>query len=251
MNGNTVMKKTILAGGLVLAAPFAAADVLGVYVGAGQWQSDYSGLLGDSDNNIDVDELGLKDSDNNFFYIAFEHPIPILPNARIQHTDLSSRQSALITQSFTLDGETFVVGDDVATDVDLTHTDYTLYYELLDNWVNLDLGVTVRQFDGYVQAEGNLNSQYVDLDEAIPMIYGKAQFDLPLTGLYVGVQANIISYDDNDLSDMSANIGYRFIDSVLDLGIELGYRQMSLDINEDVTADVDIKGPYAALTLHF
>jgi outer membrane protein len=247
------MKKVMLASGLMLAAPLASADFLGVYAGAGQWQSDYSGVIGDANNDIDVNELGLNESDNNFFYVAFEHPIPLLPNVRLQHTDLSSSQSATIGDTFTLDGETFTPGE-VATDVDLTHIDGTLYYELLDNWVSFDLGLTIRKFDGYVQAESETvgNSQNVVLDEAIPMVYGKARFDLPLTGLSVGGQANVINYDDNSLSDMSVNVAYDFIDSMaLDLGIEVGYRQMNLEINEDVTADVELSGPYASLNLHF
>ncbi|WP_347329549.1 TIGR04219 family outer membrane beta-barrel protein [Marinimicrobium locisalis] len=248
------MKKVLLASGLIVAAPFASADFLGVYAGAGQWQSDYSGQLGDADNDIGVNELGLKESDNNYVYVAFEHPVPLIPNGRIQYTDLSSQQSATVTDTFTLDGETFVPGD-VESDVDLTHIDYTLYYELLDNWVNLDLGLTFRQFDGHVYAEGTanglINEQNVTLDETLPMAYGKAQFDLPLTGFSVGAQGNVVNYDDDSLTDLSVNVSYNFVDSVLDLGVELGYRQMNLEINEDVTADVELKGPYAAVNLHF
>lgn len=249
------MKKVLLASGLVMAAPFASADVLGVYAGAGQWQSDYSGQLGDTDNDIDVNKLGLNESDNNYVYVAFEHPIPLIPNGRIQYTDLSSQQSALVDETFTLDGQTFVPGE-VESDVDLTHIDYTLYYELLDNWVSLDVGLTMRQFDGHVYAaselaDATLIERNVTLDETLPMVYGKAQFDLPLTGFSVGVQGNVINYDDDSLSDLSANISYNFVESVLDLGIELGYRQMNLEINEDVTADVEVKGPYAAVKMHF
>lgn len=244
------MKKVMLASGLLLAAPLASADFLGVYAGAGQWQGDYSGQLGDPDFDVDVSDLGMSESDNNYFYVAFEHPIPLLPNARIQHTSISSKQSGDVGDIFRIDGQTFAPGE-IDSDVDLTHTDFTLYYELLDNWVNLDLGVTIRQFDGYVWAEGDFGEQQsVDLDEAIPMVYGKAQFDLPLTGFAVGAQGNVVNYDDNRLTDLAVNASYTF-QSVLDLGVEIGYRQMNLEINEDVTADIDLKGPYAAVTLHF
>lgn len=247
-----MMKKVMLASGLALVAPLASADFLGVYAGVGQWQSDYDGQVGDRNNDIGVEQLGLDDSGNNFVYLAFEHPVPILPNARIQYTDINTRQSATLTESFSLDGQQFNVSETIDSDVDLTHVDFTLYYELLDNWVNLDLGLTARQFDGYVQAQGELEQQRSELDEVIPMIYGKARFDLPLTGLYAGVEANIINYDDNSLSDTNAHLGYYFVDSMLvDVGIEVGYRQMQLEIEDDVTADVDLTGPYAALTVHF
>lgn len=247
------MKKLTLAATLALLSPFAAADtILGVYAGAGQWQGEYSGNAGDP--SIDVKTLGMDEEDNNYFYIALEHPVPIIPNIKLQKMDISSQQTAIINQSFTIDGTTFVAGAEVASDFDLSHTDIVLYYELLDNWVNLDLGLNIRKFDGYVTAEGNfggdITRESVDLDEAIPMIYAKAQFDLPLTGFSVGLEGNAISYDGNRLTDYSAKVQYMF-DSVLDLGLEIGYREMSLDIDEDVTADVQLKGPYAALLFHF
>ena len=104
--------------------------------------------------------------------------------------------------------------------------------------------------DGHVTAVSEFTSESVDLDEAIPMIYAKAQFDLPLTGFSLGLEGNAINYEDNRLTDYSAKLQYMF-DSVLDVGLEVGYREMSLEIDEDVTADVQLKGPYAALLFHF
>ena len=82
------------------------------------------------------------------------------------------------------------------------------------------------------------------------MIYAKAQFDLPLTGFSVGLEGNAINYEDNRLTDYSAKLQYMF-DSALDIGLEVGYREMSLEVDEDVTADIQLKGPYAALLFHF
>lgn len=244
------MKKITLATTtLALLSPLVMADtILGVYAGAGQWQADYSGNAGDP--SIDVNSLGLEETDSNYFYIALEHPVPIIPNIKVQKVDISSQQTARIDRTFTIDGTTFTVGSEVESDFDLSHMDFVLYYEVLDNWVNLDLGVNVRKFDGYVTAENEFTNDSVDLDEAIPMLYIKAQFDLPLTGFSAGLEGSGISYDGNRLTDYSAKIHYMF-DSVMDLGLEVGYREMSLKIDEDVTADVQLKGPYAAVLFHF
>lgn len=243
------MKKLTLATTLALLSPFAAADtILGVYAGAGQWQGEYSGNAGDP--SIDVKSLGMDEEDNNYYYIALEHPVPVIPNIKLQKTDITSEQTAVIDQTFTIDGTTFTAGTEVASDFDLSHMDIVLYYELLDNWVNLDVGLNIRKFDGHVTAVSEFTSESVDLDEAIPMIYAKAQFDLPLTGFSLGLEGNAINYEDNRLTDYSAKLQYMF-DSVLDVGLEVGYREMSLEIDEDVTADVQLKGPYAALLFHF
>lgn len=246
------MKKLTLAAALALVSPIAAADtILGVYAGAGQWQADYSGNAGDP--SIDVTTLGLNESDNNFYYIALEHPVPVIPNIKLQMVDISSQQVEQIDQTFVIDGVPFTAGTTVASDFDLSHIDMVLYYEILDNWLNLDVGLNVRKFDGYVAAENEANSANsvsADLDEAIPMLYAKAQFNLPFSGFSAGVEGSGVSYDGNRLTDYTARVHYMF-DSVLDLGVEVGYRTMSLKIDEDVTADVELKGPYAAVLFHF
>jgi outer membrane protein len=243
------MKKLTLAASLALLSPIAAADtIFGIYAGAGQWQADYSGNAGDP--SIDVKTLGLNESDNNFFYIALEHPVPVIPNIKLQKVDISSQQTAEINQTFVIDGTTFEADTTVTSDFDLSHIDMVLYYEVLDNWLNLDLGLNVRKFDGFVTAENEFTNESVKLDEALPMLYVKAQFDLPFSGFSAGVEGSGVSYDGNRLIDYSAKVHYMF-DSVLDLGVELGYRTMSLKIDEDVTADVELKGPYASVLFHF
>lgn len=235
---------------LAALAPLAQADtVLGIYAGAGQWQGDYEGNIGDP--AIGLNELGLRESDNNFYFLALEHGVPIIPNIRIQHTNVESRQSAVLSHTFTLDEITFVVDSEVASEFDLTHTDAVLYYEVLDNWVNLDLGITVRKFDGYATAYSDAVRETIKLDETIPMIYGRAQFNLPLTGFAIGGALNAISYSDNKITDYNAFVSYTF-DSALDIGAELGYRSLELRADEDdVKVDATIAGPYASILLHF
>lgn len=237
--------------GLTLSAiaPASFADtIFGIYAGAGQWTSDYSGKAGDP--AVTTKDLGFTDSDNTFFYVAIEHPVPVLPNVRFLHQEIQSSQRA------TLDGQDFGLGDadfnaEIATDFDLSSNEATLYYELLDNWVNFDFGVTLRQYDGYLKAESNTESENVDVDVAIPLIYGKFQFDLPLSGLSLAVEANMIKYEENKLMDYNAKVAYLF-DSVLDLGVEAGYRKLSLKVDDDdIQTNLDLDGPYVGAMLHF
>lgn len=245
------MKKlTLLAAITLTAAPLSHADtVFGVYAGAGSWDTSYSGRAGEP--SITLKDLGVKDDKNSFYYVAIEHPIPVLPNIKLEHTGISAKQTAVVSKTFVIDGTTFTANDTVASEFDLTHTDATLYYEVLDNWINLDLGLTARKFDGFVYAKSSTQTEKVKVDQTLPLLYGKLQFDLPLTGLSAGVEAKYISYSGDKLTDYTARVSYLF-DSVLDLGIEAGYRKMSLKVDEDdLQAKVDLDGPYAALIFHF
>lgn len=248
------MKKLTLAATLAfLSVPAVHADtVLGIYAGAGTWNADYSGAAGNP--SVTLKDLGMKDSSNNYYYIALEHPIPLIPNILIEQTDISSAQRALVDKSFTIAGTIFDGNDTIASDFDFSHTDATLYYEILDNWVNLDIGITARKFDGYARANSIISPSdrvNVKLDQTLPMIYSKVQFDLPFTGFSAGGDLKYISFDGDKISDFSVKLSYLF-DSVIDLGVEAGYRQMSLEVDDNgLKTDADVKGPYAAVIAHF
>jgi outer membrane protein len=249
------MKKLPLAITLgLLAVPLAQADtVLGVYAGFSSWDTDYSGKAGEP--SITLKDLNVKNGDKNTsYYIALEHPIPVVPNIMLERTNISSKQTAMISKTFTIDGTTFVANDTITSDFDLSHTDATLYYEVLDNWVNFDFGLTARKFDGYFYAASKnvpADSKKVNIDYTLPLLYLKAQFDLPFSGLSAGVQGNYVSYSGDKLTDYRAKISYLF-DSVLDVGLEVGYREMSLTVDEDdIKADLKLKGPYASVIAHF
>jgi outer membrane protein len=250
-----MIKKALLIGGSALLLPtMAQADTLfGIYAGANAW---FTGASGDVNYQnlglVDVeDQLQVDDETNAFYYVAVEHFVPLIPNIKLQRTDLKLEGS-------NPDGEFNFLGipfdADVESTIDLTHNDATLYYELLDNWVSLDLGLTVRMFDGEISATGesggNTVSDTVDIDLVLPMLYGKARFDLPLSGLSFEVNGNFIGYEDNNLMDMTATLNYEF---AFGLGVAAGYRSFSAELDDidDLDADVVLDGAFAGLSYHF
>lgn len=229
-----------------------ADTVLGVYAGAGIWQADFSGKVGVS--SASIEGLGFDDEDSNMFYVALEHPVPLIPNIRLQYTDISSSSSATLSSNVVIDQVSFTTGSSVATELELSHTDAILYYEILDNWVNLDLGINVRRYDGSLEIRSGSLREDVSLDGVIPMLYGKAQIDMPFTGWSAGLDASVVSYSGDSITDYAAKILYTS-DALplLDLGFELGYREMSLELDDldDLETDLTLDGPYAGVTFHF
>jgi outer membrane protein len=234
---------------LALACNSQADTIFGIYAGAGTWQTEYDGAIGSPATS--TNDLGVKDNNNNFYYVAIEHPIPFLPNIKLQQNNIRSNQTSTIDNSFSLGNINYPSGSNIASDFDLSYTDAALYYELLDNWLNLDLGVTLRKYSGYLQAESNSSSERINIDTGLPLAYARVQFDLPFTGFSAGLEGNYISYDGNDLTDYNAKISYLF-DSSLDLGIEVGYRAVTANFDDgDVKTNLDMKGPYIAALFHF
>ena len=148
----------------------------------------------------------------------------------------------------------------MSSTLDLTHTDYTLYWGLPLPIVTFDFGLTARQFDGSMSVVGETTFDgSADLDLVIPMGYLKAGVDIPLTGLSIGADMNVISYGDTGITDLDINLNYVLpLIPLLDVGITAGYRSFDLEIDpndfggnsNDLTAKATIAGPYLGLSLH-
>jgi len=254
------MKKLILlAAGMAIFAPLSQADTIGFEIGGYRWMPDYSGHLAVDDGvqggtELDLeDDLGFSDNDHNVLWLTLEHPVPFLPNLKVVSSDLDVSASSILSRDITFGGETFTANENVTTQIDFSNTEVTLYYELLDNWINLDAGVTLRQYDGAVSLEtdpaGSNISESEDIDFIIPLLYLKGRVDIPTTGLFVDGQINIISISGNSISDTEFSIGY---ESEIGLGAKAGYRTFNMDIDEDdFVSDLDFSGAYVSVFFHF
>lgn len=253
------MKKTTLVSAIGLSTALilptaATADTLGFRIGANLWQQELSGDVksGNLGTNIDIEnDLGYKDSEDNAnFYIAFEHPLPFIPNVRLARTELEL--SGENNTSVVFDGTTYT--GNLKSTTDLSHTDATLYYEILDNWVSLDIGITARMFDeGFTltgTTAGGTQTSTINVDATIPMLYAAVKFELPLTGLYILAEGNAISYDGDGLYDYKAGLGY---ETSLGFGVEAGFRSFAIKYEDssDESIDLTIDGMYAGLFYHF
>ena len=241
------MKKTALAAFLVAMTPVAAQADLLFTVGAkaNSWTAEPSGELdegvsADGENN----GLGLDSNSGTNLTVFFEHPVPVLPNVRLRQTSLELDGSGLLRSEF--NGVTY--NERVDSDLDLSHTDATLYWglPLPVPYVDINLGLTARMFGGeaIVEGQGSGRREEVELDFAIPMGFLEAQVGTPF-GIYAQAEINAIGYDGNALTDTVLTLGYDLPVPVVDLGLEVGHRAMSMKTNKDTTdieTDFDVSG---------
>ena len=227
----------------VLAPAPALADFIGIYMGAGSWGQKFEGNLDDAvfDTNVN-----LSNDDGSIIYVAIEHPIPILPNFKLQRTSMSTTGS--VTSQFSYNGQIAEVGSDV--DLSFDQLDSVAYMELLDNWVALDLGVAIRFYDIEFVVDNPFAAADAkdDLSVAIPFLYGAAAIKLPL-GLYFNAEAFVVSYNGSSIEDIKYGIGY---ESKFRLGVEAGVRSTTIDMDEvdKFSSKFTAEGSYVSVTLH-
>ena len=228
---------------MLLTVGSADAEFIGLNIGASHWSPALSGTFNSSDSSsIDlVDDLDVDNPAQSSMVLILEHPIAALPNIRYQGFKLDSSGTSTLSSDINFNGETFSSGNAVTSTFDLSHDDIVLYYQLIDNMVNLDLGVDLKRFDGEVSLDGTTSTS-VDVDETIPLLYLSARFDLPNSGFYVGanINANIVDLglSDSSAQDSTIMLGY---ESGTGLGIEGGYKYFSLELDDVNNLDTNLE----------
>jgi outer membrane protein len=256
------MKKIILAGALAsfAASPAMADTVLGVYAGAQAWGMETDGNFSDISTfsgDAQLQDFGFDDETQGAFYIAFEHFIPLVPNVKINRTNLDTAGNTTLTSSFSFGGELYTAQSTVLTEADMTMTDYILYYEIFDNdLVSFDVGINGKHVDGdFVVAEMSSNTTSAEsFSGIVPMLYSRAEFGLPFSGLGIYAEGSFLSIDDNTVSDYQIAITYDLIESAaLDFTLQAGYRDVSVELDDldDLNSDLSFSGVFAGIELHF
>ena len=255
------MKKIALAAALAtVLSTNVQADALGIYLGGQVWDNQASGTFGDGSSLVD---FNLVDEKQNSFFVAFEHPLPLIPNARIASTSLETNGMTTLDTDFDFDDETFLNGADVNADFDVSYVDYTLYYELFDNdLLSFDFGITARDFDGDVTVSTQVTtssgtvsqSDTIAVTDVVPMLYVATNVGLPLTGLNLYAQGNFLSFDDHTLYDYEVGVSYELIDNMLiDVNVNAGYRAVKLELEDlnDLYTNIEFDGLFVGTTIHF
>jgi len=243
------MKKIILSTVCAsLLAISAQADFLGAEAGIATWSSSMSGDIQDGSTSIDVEkDLGYGSSTtNSFFWAYLDHPIPLLPNVKIQQTNYTDDASNKINTKIEFNNKEYTVDTNVKSEITLDQTDVIAYWRILDNWINVDLGFNLKTIDGSVK----INETNKSFNATIPMLYAKGRFDLPFTGLSAEADMSYISLSGNKITDMKAGIVYQ---TSFGLGATAGVRTENLTIDDvdDFNSDITISGAYAGVFYHF
>jgi len=234
----------------------AYADTIGGEVSMGLFNhspsghASYSLPLHNIGTEADLEEsFGFSDEQDIFFKAYFEHPFPGLPNLKLGYVTLSHTGNNDVTL-FSW-GDIANVTGEIANKLELDFLDATLYYELLDNWTEVDIGLTFRYMNGDMSVSANTLSDALNFSTLTPLIYGKFRFNVPSTDFSVQLEANGISYSGFSSYDYELSARYTF---TMGLGIEAGYKTFHLDSDDlvrNLDANIDFSGLYAAAVWNF
>lgn len=188
------------------------------------------------------DSLGFSDTQDIFFKAYLEHPIPFVPNIKLAYTGLSHNGSQVV-KAFSW-GNIINFSGTIQNTLALDFSDVTLYYEILDNWIEIDTGLTLRYLSGNITVLSSTRTDAANFSTFIPMIYGKTRFNFPTTNISLQLEANAIGYSAITSYDYEVSIRYSFS---MGLGVETGYKTFHLDSSELLEGfhtNMTFNGPY-------
>jgi len=256
-----MIKKLVLT--TLLTASTLYADTIGGEIFLGIYSHSPSGSASyETDASIDLEnDLKWGEEQDIVLKAYIEHPLPFIPNIRLGFTNLSHDGQGTVT-AFSW-GDIIDIDGDIDSSLDLKMYDVTAYYELLDNVIEVDAGLTLRYLDGDIDVTVTPTLPFIPVDlpaaeqESVnfstlfPMLYGKVRANIPMTDISLQGEGNYISDGDTTLYNYAISARYTF---AMGLAAEAGYQALHLDSNDledGLSADMDFNGPYAALVWDF
>ncbi len=250
------MKKVLctLACGALLASN-AMADIARVEMGAGAWMQTPKGDASYTDGGADGRYVSSeKDSTESYVWALIKHPVPVLPNLRLEYVTLED--SGVASGTFK---DFDITSASTALSYDMKQYDIIPYYNILDNtaWITLDLGLDIKIVDAsYTAAASAPFAGYSDsVTFAVPLLYARTRVEIPATDIGLEADIKYITTGDSTVYDVRAKVDYTldFV-PVVKPALEVGYRVQKIDIDEsgaDAKLDIDFSGVYAGLMLRF
>jgi outer membrane protein len=258
------MKKISLA--LLLAGSFASADFLSISGGAGIWQENISGYVkngdtinylnnksAESDGNDKTGNLGLANEIRPYIWAKIIHPIPFIPNIKVQYTNYSTSGDGIVSGDVKIFGRSIAdVNTKAHTDLNINSYDATFFYEIKPVVADIEAGFGVNVLDSHTKVKTATTTSSGSAISPIPYLYARAEtiqlfgFSIEAQGKYLNVSKKGHYYD------YSGALKYHLPLPILDISASAGYRyQDILGKNGDDETKLQFKGAFAEIGVKF
>jgi hypothetical protein len=228
----------------------------GPSVGFANLDGDFAASSGSISASNDFSDLGLDDRETEIgARVDLKWGSPHL-TVSFARTEMSG--DGTTTAQLENDGVIIPVGASVDSDVELTHGQAVITFDLLPTdmfELGLGVGVEALAIDGTIEDTGSGDSIETDETAPIPVIAARAGFGLgPVdvsllaTGMDLEIDGDEVSFFDFDLRGSVSLFSHG--------ELVLGYRRWEADLEYDddgdrIAADFTLDGPYIGFSLSF
>jgi outer membrane protein len=227
------------------------ADMLGVTVQGDIANLSLSGRGGD---HLASQPLQFSDDHWRSWSIAFEHPLPLVPNVALRRQNGQWAGQTLLSAPLQLNQQVFPGQSLIRNKFDLQLTDLSFYYEIVDtSLLALDLGASAMRYETEL-AVTMPSSQEQRTSGYLPLIYGHATIHVFGTDTKIFLQGLYGDYRDQQWSQTKVGVAYDVVDlTALTVAVKVGWQHQSMQlVNQDkLDSDFQQKGAFIALEVDF
>lgn len=259
----------------LLATSVYGADYFNMAFGIDKVLPNLNGSVSQEVNRLDINNgeepAAITDQfDNSMMWVDIKHPIPVIPNIRIEKTRLNigsikQTEDPLKFEyngiDYSYDGET-----KQTTSTSLEYMDFTPYYNILDEslWLTLNVGVTIREVEAetyyeveqYVEQNGektllnSLSDTKVLKKTYLPLAYINTRVDIPNSNFTVEGTYRGVKYQDNGLHEVKLGLEYT---TDCGPGARIGYQESYLnsDSFDNYVIDMNLQTFYVGIFARF
>ena len=228
---NKILLKLLILTSFLFSFNLKAAFLFDFKAGAQFWDTGSSTDL--LNTSATTSNLNIDDDFQGSVWVAFEHPIPLIPNIKLKANQLDSTGDTVLTEDIQFGNIQFSAGENVRTDLDMSNLDLMLYYEILNfETIWLDIGANFKTGGNSIVLESLDSNQREEASilAVVPMAYAAAGTKLPFFGLGAFTEISYLSIADFNYMDAQIGLNYKLMDLFLvDSTIELGYRKFNIN----------------------
>jgi len=265
-------KVSSIVAGLILGVSFANADFLSISGGVGYEQQNIDGYVkvGNTVNYFaphkvnplkNVGTFGLKDENNPYVWIKFIHPVPLIPNIKLQYT----RYDTTGHSKYIAGGNIKIFGDvkiptgiiNASTTQSIDAYDLTLFYEFKPVFADIEAGFGLDYWKGHTKIYGSVLGQtktWVDSDWDVPLpyLYGSIE-TMQLFGFSLLGYAKWAKAGDNHHYEYMGALKYTLdIFGPVNPFIKVGYKyKEAYGVDGDDETKLQYKGVFAEIGAKF
>lgn len=246
--GRAMMKKLVWLSVLGLTAtPAWALGPVDVDVQVGAWSTSVSGDVRDGSQNIDVED-DLSIDDETLTYGRARLHLPFLGNVYLGYVPLDYSGENTVTRTVTFRDETFTVGTEVRSDIEMNAYDLGWTATVLDlPGADFELGLNVKFIEGEVTLRDDNDTATADFSVPVPQLKAVVSVGGPFFSAVL--DGNGIAYGGNHLFDVSGEVRLQPAPLFYVAG---GYRHLDLKIEDgDSRAQITSSGPFVGIGLDF
>ncbi len=265
-------------------------EVLGIYFGVAYWGGNIQNRV-QSDNFTSEEatvtatrfspfEMGIGDTTQAFYFIEYKHNIPIIPRIIYRNVPITEEGKTTLARGINFVDTSIVTGALVNSTFDLSFTDVSLYYTVIDSWLTLDIGLTQRTIDGSIElispvvaeaeGEGETGEETgetegeeaavttpttvtstANIDVRPVLAYSRISFPIMRSNWRYTYAVQYMNSESEYYSDTENTLSYEMESQSIDYRFDVGYKKvklMSEDIG-DLQSTLEVAGPFIRISV--